>query len=519
MKNKYIIIIIIISILLATSLMIIQSENDIEYEEVKIQVNTRTLYATFAIPEGGGIFPGVVVFHGFSATKEMMRPFVEGLAGSNMAVLAVDLQGHGQSSGRLGEDGNNSLQNDGIAAVQYLKSRAEVDDTRIAMLGHSMGAGTTFSTVQVIPSISASVYIGNDLKDEAVNTTNPRNMLMAMGKLEELFSVDDAVSTMERAVGHAIEYDTQYGDFADGTARKLLVTNTDHIFEVGNPQIISESISWIAKAFNVDISEVSGWALMGRSVLSTITALIWMSIFVAYFYVFRREDEVPSQQQTWIVHGGISVLAFIVGAGFLLFGFSFVFVGWFIVGGLLFAHLSKADKSYKESLSEVLHQLRDDRGRGMLVFLSLFIPIEIILLIIPIDFRYVLPVFAFVNIRRIGLMLLLWIPGIFYFTYELTSLPQSKSLGKSIFIAIIARIWPFLIILAVQYLPIIFFGKAVLPSMFGFLAFFVVGLVPVMIILTVISVIGLRYNHLPFTIATILAGYIAWILASTLPFN
>ena len=130
--------IIILILLLSVSIIFIHTSEvqGLVYSDEKIEVSvdqSRTLSVSYIYPEGewSKELPGVVVFHGYSSSKEMMCPVAKLLAKSGFAVLTVDLQGHGQSTGKLGEDGDNSLSNDGLAAVEYLRAKNEVNSSII----------------------------------------------------------------------------------------------------------------------------------------------------------------------------------------------------------------------------------------------------------------------------------------------------------------------------------------------------------------------------------------------------
>lgn len=87
--------------------------------------------------------PGVVFFHGFTGSKvESHRLFVKmarALAGAGFVVLRFDFRGCGDSGGDFSTMTISRELADARAALGYLRGRAEVDRSRIGVLGLSMG--------------------------------------------------------------------------------------------------------------------------------------------------------------------------------------------------------------------------------------------------------------------------------------------------------------------------------------------------------------------------------------------
>ena len=95
-----------------------------------------TLKADLYLPHGGKEWvPGIVVCPGFGSRKERHAAFGEQAASKGFGALVMDLRGHGESAGQL--DGN--VFHDVAAALTYLQGRPEINPTRIAVRGSSMG--------------------------------------------------------------------------------------------------------------------------------------------------------------------------------------------------------------------------------------------------------------------------------------------------------------------------------------------------------------------------------------------
>ncbi len=79
----------------------------------------------------------VLVFNGNAGNRSGRLPLADALRERGFAVLLVDYRGYGGNPGRPSETG---LASDARAALSYALSRPEVDPSRIAYFGESLGA-------------------------------------------------------------------------------------------------------------------------------------------------------------------------------------------------------------------------------------------------------------------------------------------------------------------------------------------------------------------------------------------
>jgi pimeloyl-ACP methyl ester carboxylesterase len=103
----------------------------IAHEDVRIEG-----LAAWYVPSRNGA--AVVLIHGATGNRSRVTDRVELLARHGYGVLALDLPGHGESAGHSSALGDNA-QPAVDAAVDYLAQRADVDPTRIAGFGVSLG--------------------------------------------------------------------------------------------------------------------------------------------------------------------------------------------------------------------------------------------------------------------------------------------------------------------------------------------------------------------------------------------
>jgi dienelactone hydrolase len=114
------------------------------------------------LPDGGDRVPAVVIAHGFAGSGRLMRGFADTLVASGYATVLIDFTGHGSNSRRMPPEGvarDRALQADLQAAVDRIRREPRVDPSRVALVGHSMGARAATRFAAGDPSIAATVAI------------------------------------------------------------------------------------------------------------------------------------------------------------------------------------------------------------------------------------------------------------------------------------------------------------------------------------------------------------------------
>ena len=118
-------------------------------EDVEYDNKTKSLHygATITIPPGKGPFPAAVLITGSgpqNRDEEIFehKPFAiiaDDLTRNGFVILRVDDRGVGKSTGNFNLATSADFANDVNVAVDYLRSRPEVDLKRIGLIGHSEG--------------------------------------------------------------------------------------------------------------------------------------------------------------------------------------------------------------------------------------------------------------------------------------------------------------------------------------------------------------------------------------------
>lgn len=123
----------------------------------------KKLFAWWLPVPGKSQAPAVVIMHGWGANASLMLPAVAPLHAEGFAVLMMDARCHGES-----DDENFSslprFAEDIEAGLDWLGQRADVDSQRLAVVGHSVGAGAALLSasrrkdVRAVVSLSAFAH-------------------------------------------------------------------------------------------------------------------------------------------------------------------------------------------------------------------------------------------------------------------------------------------------------------------------------------------------------------------------
>jgi uncharacterized protein len=117
-------------------------------EEVTFHNGSVALAGTLTLPPAGKKHPAVVMITGSgpqNRDEEIFgfKPFkliADALTRRGVAVLRYDDRGVGGSSGSMAESTTEDFAMDALSAVQYLRTRNDIDSQRIGLCGHSEGA-------------------------------------------------------------------------------------------------------------------------------------------------------------------------------------------------------------------------------------------------------------------------------------------------------------------------------------------------------------------------------------------
>ena len=157
----------------------IETREDIRFTNGAIQ-----LAGTLTRPVAGGRVPAVVLVHGSGPEdRDYVLPWAHFLVRHGLAVLGYDKRGVGGSSGDWNSASFDDLAGDAVAAVQYLKTRPDIDAARIGLMGISQAgwimplAAVRSKDVAFLISMSgAGVPVADTTLDQASNEMTASGM-------------------------------------------------------------------------------------------------------------------------------------------------------------------------------------------------------------------------------------------------------------------------------------------------------------------------------------------------------
>lgn len=111
-------------------------------EEMRYANGDVALAGVLMLPDARGPVPGAVIIQGSGRsdrTNQWARAIAEELVRAGVAVLLTDKRGSGASGGDWQTAGFDDLAADALAGVAALRARADVDSTRVGLVGLSQG--------------------------------------------------------------------------------------------------------------------------------------------------------------------------------------------------------------------------------------------------------------------------------------------------------------------------------------------------------------------------------------------
>ncbi len=498
--------------------------------------------------------PGVVVIHGSLQSKEWLMAFGIEIARRGFVVLTIDANGHGNS-----DPGSGS----GTAALDYMASRDFVDANQLALIGHSMGGGIAWSALSSSEhTVNAIILVGSGVRNTA-NSTYPHNILVAVGEFDELIYPLNKTA-LEPSFGVTdIETGVTYGDFSSGTARRLVVSRTNHLFCTIDPFFVSETVEWVKDSLkgtedaywipseNLIFQQwLVGGFLSVFGIVLTIFPLIAILLDLTPFASLKGDDE-PEYAATTKQYFGYGTIYAIIGAGGF---FPLLAIGMFlpspqsratsvmswILGCALIAALILflVLRSKKPSGPDwkQLWTLRGENGfviqfiktavLALIVFGWLYVWTLVVDIGFALEFRAFLPGFNdltalravwvplyFVIFIIYNLVEGMWLMGIMKMEVQGDTI---RSITKSSILAGFIKCIPYVILIAMQLGVGVLVGVPVAQGMIGFSFLFFFAFTPWFAVGAVVIVLCYRLTG-NYYLAAILNGLIfGWLLATIL---
>jgi pimeloyl-ACP methyl ester carboxylesterase len=160
----------------------VEASENIREEQVGFRNGNISLKGSLFLPAGNGVHPALVLFHGSGAearNRFMGRWFAE----QGISTLTYDKRGVGESTGDFRTVPFTDLAGDGLAAIEFLQHRADVDSKQIGVWGLSQGgwlgplAASQSKTVAFVIAVSGpGVSPGEQMIFYYANQLRSRNI-------------------------------------------------------------------------------------------------------------------------------------------------------------------------------------------------------------------------------------------------------------------------------------------------------------------------------------------------------
>ena len=127
------------------------------YEDVEVPTSGGLRLPAWYLPAGEAPAPGVLLIHGWESSRDRTLPNAQVLHALGYHVLTLDVRGHGANGPEVLPMSVGEYAADTRAGVAWLRGRPEV--TRIAVLGHSMGAAGSLVATATDPDVDAVIAV------------------------------------------------------------------------------------------------------------------------------------------------------------------------------------------------------------------------------------------------------------------------------------------------------------------------------------------------------------------------
>jgi dienelactone hydrolase len=494
--------------------------------------------------------PAVIVFHGSLQNKEWLMAFGIELSRRGFVVLTPDADGHGNS-----DNGADS----GPASLDYLASLDYVDTSSIGVIGHSMGGGTVAQAIdgsQV--KVRAVILVGSWVRPEW-NATYPQNLLITVGDFDSLSMLPSDRSSLDATFNTTtIQENLVYGSFSAGTARKLVIARTNHLFETIDPEIVSQSVEWMKYSLMAGIEDehwvpasslAYPWWLFGGffatlGLVLTIFPLMTVILDLPVFSQLKNPDPIeqkgePVGRKWTAIYSILPAATFyplLLAGTFIPFPQSYgaAISLWFLGTGIINLLLLKYP---------LKRNLREDLALGSQTSSMVYIKTFVVALIITLwlyawtlfadlglvlDFRCFLPGMndltisraLFVPIYAVVLMVYFLSDGVWLMG---TLRPPDVSpwyKGQMIWSlrSIILKCLPFVILIGIEFGLGMLLGFPVVPGMIGYTFLFFYAFTPWFAVSAVITTWSFRSTKQYYLGALVNALLFAWMVATILAF-
>lgn len=530
--------------------------------------------------------PGIVYSHGYQNNRETSDAYCLELARRGFVVLEIDAIGRGNSGEPNNPKGPDFDKTFGVfSSFQFLKTLPFVSRDSLGLMGHSLGGEWAYSVALREPDVKALVFSGFAYRMDA-SATNPKNMLMIIGKWDEFRKRMTGTRDIEKEWMNTPQskkvipverprLNETYGDFSQGTARRVFVPRVTHVQESHNRAAIAEALAWMKKALNpppqrwIDPEQqlwpIKEWATL-MAMLACFTSMMFLGALLLKLDFFNSLQGLPSPKYTCPLESffrlaglnGILMWLYLP-LIFVLFGlhvyvvridqvFPMMMVNgtvwWFfwinLIGFFLFRRWFRKQSETGLTLADLGLSYRQDKmaldGKaiaktvllGLILFFFVYFSEHLLEQIYIVDFRFWFPFASDLTPYRamVGLIyfpfILVGFLGTGIFLHGQLRRPLKRTWLKTYIswsmFNLMALITPLILFLMIQYLPLFAFGAIPLVGPGGMFVTFMINLFHIVLVLLLVTPISTWFFQLTGKIylgALVNSALVTWMFVSS----
>lgn len=208
----------------------------------------------FDLPPEGQRPPALVLMHGFAGDRVSMSSLARRIASGGIAVLTIDAAGHGENRNpyRRSPVQGGFFASDLASAVDFLRMHPGIDGSRIAVGGHSMGAGAALDYATRDSAVAATVMISGAGRLEGPFAPANALFVYAAADPARIRERSDLLAARLAGVTH-VEHGRTYGQPERGNAVRVVeVRGPDHLGIVWNDEAVREVQAWLDEALALE---------------------------------------------------------------------------------------------------------------------------------------------------------------------------------------------------------------------------------------------------------------------------
>lgn len=214
----------------------------------------------------GERFAGVLILEGFGSDQIAVKSLASEFASIGFHVFTFDFSGQGRSGGALTFDNaaTDRLAKQVLVAKNIFKLRSGLPDSRILMIGHSMGARVALQSATLDPNpIGGLILLGTQVNLETnvqsnfftgvsdlnllwvlnLSKTNPPTDILLLSGVWDDILTPSAAKKLYYKMG---------AELSPYTRDIIIYDYQFHNYEIYNPVLISDAVNWALRELGLD---------------------------------------------------------------------------------------------------------------------------------------------------------------------------------------------------------------------------------------------------------------------------